>query len=434
MRLLRKLVMKFVTLVAMVALMGGGMRYGQRYLKQATGAPATEGVETPKFSSEEADLMSTVFRSALRLFTGSASRDELASELSDKLYAGRAAAGDMSELGIELVKPGADSPAPDGIKPAGGPAIPAGAKLEPGSSALPGAASIAKSALGAKLPVNQRALPSASPAPPPDARTALVDKVWKQMKANSIELGLIPIVLFGMVVVHRIRQRGSQVEGFVPPGMTIQPPAESEPYDMKHAVHSLKSEDFELLVALIYQRQGYRVSMPAGLSGGRGGDFTLARKSEKLLVQCKRLNQEHRVDVDRVRELHEAATAAGARGLYVASCGFTWDARNFAKTKKVMLINARTLDELLTAARETPDEDLLAVSQWVPKLMSKVQLTPPHCPACEAAMDQLNVSHGSVWVCSQRPECRGRRSSRQHQKTVPTAARKTDLHTDGATS
>jgi hypothetical protein len=211
----------------------------------------------------------------------------------------------------------------------------------------------------------------------------------------------------------------------------IQTPAESEPYDMQNPVHTLGAEDFEMLVALIYQRQGYRVSMPAGLSGGRGGDFTLARKSERVLVQCKKLSQEHQVPVERIRELHEAMTTTGAtRGLYVASCGFSWDARNFGKANGVTLINARTLDALITAAREKPDEDLLAVSQWVPKLMSKVQVTPPHCPACEATMDQINVSTGSVWVCSQRPECRGRRSARKYQKPAPAATPKTEVPAD----
>ena len=73
-------------------------------------------------------------------------------------------------------------------------------------------------------------------------------------------------------------------------------------------------------------------------------------------------------------------------------------------------------------AREKPSENLLEVSQWVTKLMSKVQITAPTCPACEASMDQLNVSTGSVWVCSQRPDCKGRRSARRYQKAVPPAA------------
>src|SRR6187401_2526249 len=103
MRILLKFVVKFALLAALVVVLvvvlGSGLRQGRRYFMQATGAP---GIETPHFSSEEADLMSTVFKSALRLFSGSANRNELASELSDKLYSGRAGAGDMAELGIEL--------------------------------------------------------------------------------------------------------------------------------------------------------------------------------------------------------------------------------------------------------------------------------------------------------------------------------------------
>jgi hypothetical protein len=99
--------------------------------------------------------------------------------------------------------------------------------------------------------------------------------------------------------------------------------------------------------------------------------------------------------------------------VYVASCGFSWDARNFAKTKGVTVINAKTLDTLLNEARQSPEEDFLAVWEWAPKLLSKVKLTPPLCPACEAPMDELKVSSGPVWVCSQRPECRGRRCARK---------------------
>ncbi len=129
-------------------------------------------------------------------------------------------------------------------------------------------------------------------------------------------------------------------------------PSEPETYEMTHPVHSLQADDFELLVGLIYQRQGYRVTMPAGLSGGHGGDFVVQRKSEKLLVQCKKFSPDYKVPVDRVKELHEAAVAAGVtRGVYVASCGFSWDARNFAKTKGVTVINAKTLDLLLTEAQ-----------------------------------------------------------------------------------
>jgi hypothetical protein len=239
------------------------------------------------------------------------------------------------------------------------------------------------------------------------------------------ELTLIPIVLLGMFVFRLFRRRKSPADDLMMPDFTKLIPSEPEEHTMMHKVHSLSSEDFELLVALIYQRQGYRVTMPAGLSGGRGGDFVVQRKSERLLVQCKKLNPDDKVHVDRVRELQEAAVACDAtRGVYVASCSFSWDARNFARTKGVTVINAKTLDLLLDEARETPDEDFLAVWHWAPKLMSKVKLTPPLCPSCEASMDELSTSSGSVWVCSQRPDCRGRRTARKQPKpgTAPRPA------------
>ena len=448
MRLLLKLAMKFAVFVTMVLLMGSGLRQGQGLFMQKSGLPPGMPAGAGQFASEEADLMSTVFQSAIRLFTGQASRDQLAGELSDKLYAGRAEAGDMSELGIELVKPGkgaADPLGGSGMANASGSASPKGTTAAAGPGGNSGAAMPnAKPGTGAPN-AKPGAAPSAKPGQPAggvsaellakNVNTNALERIWLKMKPFSIEMGMIPVVFLGMVLVHRVRRRRSPEDDFMLPDLKIDTGEDTEPYDMKHAVHSLNAEDFEMLVAVIYQRQGYRLTMPAGLGGGRGGDFTMARKSERILVQCKKLSQDHKVPVERVRELQEAVTAAGVtRGMYVASCGFSWDARHFAKTKKMTLITARTLDELLKAVKETPDEDLLAVSQWAPKLMGKVQLTPPVCPACEAEMEEVKASTGTVWVCSQRPECRGRRSARKYQKPAPAAARSADQPADGVSA
>lgn len=370
--------------------------------------------------------MATVFQSAIRLVTGQAKREELASELSDKLYAGRADKETMAELGIELVKPGGDQNAASKPLTLAAGATP-GAKtgmLGAGPTAAAGKPE-AKGLLSLQQPGAKPGAVAGKAAPggaTPNPRDEMLAQVYRKALANP-ELTLVPVVFLGVMVVHFARRRRSPEDEFTMPGLAIQAPSEAEAYEMKHAVHSLTAEEFELLVALIYQRQGYRVSMPAALSGGKGGDFLLQRKSERLLVQCKKLNQDHRVHVDRVRELQEAAVAAGAtRGMYVVSCGFTWDARNFAKAKGVTVINARTLDALLTEARsKTEDEDLLAVAQWAPKFMGKVQMTPPLCPTCEAAMDQVTSSSGPMWVCSQRPDCRGRRNARKYSKPARVA-------------
>jgi hypothetical protein len=254
-------------------------------------------------------------------------------------------------------------------------------------------------------------------------RKNMLDQIWEKSIANP-ELALVPIVLFVMVAIPRFRRRSPE-DDLALPDFTKLIPSETQRYDMMHPVHSLDAEEFELLMARIYQLQGYRVSMPAALSGGHGGDFMALRKSERLLVQCKKLSADDKVSVDRIRKLHETAIATGAtRGVFIASCGFTWDARNFAKSKGVIVINGRTLDTLITEARAKSEENLFEVTQWASKLMSKVQLTPPMCPTCEATMYLLCLSNSSAWVCTQRPECRGRRSVRKYHKptSVPVGA------------
>ncbi len=440
MRLLKQLVIKLVTMVIMVVVMGALLRYAKPYIMKSAGMPegmpSTEGIGTPHFSSEESDLMSSVFKGAMKMFTGTAKRDEVAGELTEKLYGGKQDMATMNELGIELVKPGGGAPTLPGVdKPGTDASVPAGgasdAKSPSGTTNAKSAsgASSPQSALAAKLRAKEeaRAEEAQKAAPPVAVRQDLLGQVEERLKVYSVELTLVPIVLFGMFVVHRVRMRRAQVDELLPAAVLVSTPSDAEPIDLKFPVDSLPAEDFEYLVALIYQRQGYRVSMPAGLSGGRGGDFTLLRKAERILVQCKKVDLEHNVPVERVRELHEAMTTAGLkRGMYVASCRFTWDARNFAKAKGITLINARTLDSLIGTARENPNENLFEVSQWMPKLISKVQITPPVCPACEAEMDEISTTGGSAWVCSQRPDCRGRRIARKYKKPNPAAARKAE--------
>jgi hypothetical protein len=410
MRILFKLAMKLAFMAISVLVISGGVRYATKSFSGAGGLPGT-GLDGGKISAEETGLMSTVFQSALRLVSGSASREELSKDLSRKLYGERADDQTMADLGIELVKTNGevlklDDPA---SKTAGGaPKVAAGMAT----------AQVTSASADSKLAkASEKSADSATG----KSKAVGFAVVWERIKVCGVELIVIAVMSIGMFIWHRIRRRAMATD-FVPPMVTSPGASDAEPYEMKHAVHAFGSEEFELLIALIYQRQGYRVSMPAGLSGGRGGDFTLLRKAERVLVQCKKLDVDFRIPVERIRELHDAMTAAGAtRGLFVASCGFTWDARNFAKTKGITVINARTLDELIIAARANPKEDLLEVAGWIPQLVSKVSFTAPTCPACESGMEEVDTSRNSVWVCGQRPECRGRRPGRKFRKTAPVA-------------
>ena len=188
MRLLKKLAIKFVTMAIMVIVMGTLLRFAKPYIMKSAGMPegmpGVEGVQMPKFASEESDLMATVFKSALRLFSGSAKREQLASELSDKLYAGRGDSATMSALGIELEKPGAKPSDPAALaKPgANSPASTVGTIT---TTPQPDAKSSVQRAQAQEPPAKNASNPM---------RDALLGRLMEKAKANP-ELTLIPIVL-----------------------------------------------------------------------------------------------------------------------------------------------------------------------------------------------------------------------------------------------
>ena len=180
--------------------MGALLRFAKPYIMKSAGMPegmpSVEGVEAPKFASEESDLMATVFKSALRLFSGSAKREELASELSDKLYAGRGRLATMSELGIELEKPGAKPSDPAGTDETRGylvrvhfaaERVTTNPQPDTKSPAKPGA--------------DSRSRPRKRPRTP--RATLSLAGSSEKAKANP-ELTLIPIVLVGMLVVRSL--------------------------------------------------------------------------------------------------------------------------------------------------------------------------------------------------------------------------------------
>ena len=442
MRVLFKLFMKLAMFAAILFLSSTGLRQGAGLFGGGTGKPGNLGVDGAPVTNEEADLAGTVLKSAVKLVSGQASRTELSNELSEKLYGQRGDPSDMAELGIELVTPKGGSPLPltagnaAGAPSAGKPGETTAQKRDgkPGEKTLAGTATAQKTAAsGASgAPLGSKLL--AGPELVSGKGKAALSEIWQRMKRYSVELGLVPVVFIGMVWVGRVRRRKGQ-PGFVPEFMAILPESDSEKHVMQHALHSLPDEEFELLMALLYQRQGYRVSLSAALASGQACRFKLARKAERLLVQCHNFKNTHRVEVGLVRDLHEAmADASVTGGLFVASCGYTWDARHFAKTRNIKLISAKTLDLLLTQARETPDENLLAITPWLSKFMTKAEMTTPCCPECEAEMDETKEGDAPMWLCNQRPECGGRRDVRKYRKGLRVAAQDAGVGAGPATA
>ena len=106
-------------------------------------------------------------------------------------------------------------------------------------------------------------------------------------------------------------------------------------------------QDFEVLVAELFRRQGFEVTLMGGDQPDGGIDVIVKRDGGTYLVQCKHWKTQ-RVGVKVVRELYGVVAAEGMDGGYVITSGhFTPDAHAFAKGIAMKLINGRQLSQII---------------------------------------------------------------------------------------
>jgi restriction system protein len=167
------------------------------------------------------------------------------------------------------------------------------------------------------------------------------------------------------------------------------------------AVRQMSWSKFERLVGEAFRRRGFEVR-EAGNSAGDGGvDLVLAREGRTYLVQCKHWKVE-RVGVTVARELNGVVAARGAAGGFVVTSGsFTSEARAFAKSCPIELVDGAALTEMIGKA----EEGGLAV-------VPSARATAVSCPKCGSEMVRRLAKRGAYagkefWGCSRYPECRG---------------------------
>lgn len=156
------------------------------------------------------------------------------------------------------------------------------------------------------------------------------------------------------------------------------------------AIVSMSWRDFERLVGETFRRQGFKVT---GFGGnGRDGsvDLGLSKNGRRYLVQCKHWRK-HQVGVTVVRELNGVIAAQRAHGGFVVTGGqFTPEAREFADSCAIELIDGHALDELIG--------DRLLVRST------------PLCPHCGTSMVERKAKQGRFagqvfWGCQHDPKC-----------------------------
>lgn len=120
-------------------------------------------------------------------------------------------------------------------------------------------------------------------------------------------------------------------------------------------VSDISWQDFELLIAEHFRRQGFTVR-GTGPGADGGVDLVLTKDAAKYLVQCKQWKA-YKVGVKIVRELLGTMVGTGAAGGYVVTSGqFTKDAVAFARENNIELLEGKHLRRILKASQEISRE------------------------------------------------------------------------------
>jgi restriction system protein len=179
-------------------------------------------------------------------------------------------------------------------------------------------------------------------------------------------------------------------------------------------IRSLSWRQFESIVGEAFRRRGYIVMENATDGADDGVDLVLRKDAQKFFVQCKQWKQA-KVGVKPVRELFGVISARGvAGGFFVVSGTYTEEARKFAETSGIELIDGSALALMVAEAQSAePFLDPTISNARSTTTWSSGSET-PLCPVCGRAMVGRTAKRGAnsgsqFWGCSQYPRCKGTR-------------------------
>lgn len=183
-----------------------------------------------------------------------------------------------------------------------------------------------------------------------------------------------------------------------------------------HRLGALSPIEFEHAASELLRLEGYLVTENRNPADEDGGvDFEAAKSGETLLVQCKHKWVD--VNVREVRELWGLVASEGVTGgIFVTSARFTERAREFARGKRLRLVDGeeflRLRATLLPGAGDHIEERDPMVSEGYARHLST--LLRPACPKCGKKMEVVTLLAGPVvtrqfWGCPDYPACQNSR-------------------------
>jgi restriction system protein len=179
-------------------------------------------------------------------------------------------------------------------------------------------------------------------------------------------------------------------------------------------IRSLSWRQFESIVGEAFRRRGYLVVENA-VDGADGGvDLALRKDGQKFVVQCKQWKQQT-VGVKPVRELAGVIVGCHATGgFFVTSGRYTEEARRFASSVSIELIDGEALAKMVKGVQDVEPFLTQTSSSFRANTTWSIGTDVPNCPSCGSEMVGRTAKRGSnagsqFWGCSQYPRCRGTR-------------------------
>ena len=207
-------------------------------------------------------------------------------------------------------------------------------------------------------------------------------------RAHALMLGIVVGVVIGLA-------------GLVPAEETLRARRVARTSRSVDDLRRMSWQDFELLVAEAFRRDGYRADVTR--RGGDGGvDIVLTKSNSRTLVQCKQNTA--RLGPAPVRELAGVMASEGvATGVVVACGGVGDEGQAFARRNGIRIMDGSAVMGLLL------ETNLWAGSQQVTAPPAVMANDDRSCPRCHAGMVRRDSRYGSFWGCSRFPSCRGTR-------------------------
>lgn len=237
------------------------------------------------------------------------------------------------------------------------------------------------------------------------------ESFWNMVIVFAVA-GTIALSCLAGWLVYSDRKGAAEILSKIPrqpaaPARTPPKPDHSGPPLPHGLINELDWSRFEELCVLYFKAAGYRVSWKR-LGPDSGIDITMTRSEGehriKYIVQCKAWSNKP-VGVRYIRELLGVKVSATAdKALFIATSGYTADARLFARDNDITLL---TSQDMATLIQKLPFEHQQRIAS---KILAGDYWT-PRCPNCGTPLVKRTARNAQgnkrpFWGCPSFPRCR----------------------------